>query len=283
MMRLLSHPSRRPRYILRCARAHATNWYARKFDCEARRFFCALNKSGYDPNAHIDVLPHLGLIYIAVPKCATTTIKGALAAMDGGAPPPPDKLHMRRHSRLFSPARVGISAFHRLALSPNAFRFSFVRNPYARLVSAWADKYRSRPLVPGNRFIDVYLKHRAAIDHTLPHGPGQTLTFAQFATFAAATANRRLDPHWQLQDDIVSMPGVKLDHIGKVEAFCDDIVPVLDHADASQTTRAWVRIHQNTTNHLPWPDYYDADLAATVYRAYERDFDRFGYVRAIKR
>jgi hypothetical protein len=31
-----------------------------------------------------------------------------------------------------------------------------------------------------------------------------------------------------------------------------------------------------------WPNYYTADLAQRVYRAYERDFDRFKYSRTIQ-
>jgi hypothetical protein len=33
--------------------------------------------------------------------------------------------------------------------------------------------------------------------------------------------------------------------------------------------------------HHSWPVYYTPSLADRVYRAYERDFDRFGYARTI--
>ncbi len=197
-----------------------------------------------------------------------------------GTAPPPDKIHSRRFSGLTSPTQVGLSAFHRLAGDPATLRFAFVRNPYARLVSAWADKFQNKPLVRGDSFVDLYLTHRAAIDPALPQGPKQTLSFAQFVAFAAASCDRRVNAHWQLQDDLLTMPGITLDFVGKVETFRDDFTRVLDHVRADRGIRQAFGGNHNASLHRPWPDYYDDALAARAYRAYERDFDRFGYARA---
>lgn len=269
------------RYLLTSAWSHIANWRDRRFDPQASSFFDALTERGFNPNAHIDVLPRHGLIYVCVPKCASTTIKGALSVLDRGAAPPPERLHARRYSGLHSPLRVGLSAFRRLAISPDTLRFSFVRNPYARLVSAWADKFQGKPLVPGNAFIDAYLTHRPSIDRALPHGPEFTLSFGQFVTFATATCERRVDAHWHMQDDLLDMPGIKLDLVGKVESFLEDFARVLDHVGASRRLREAIGRRHNVSRHLPWQRYYTDALAARVHRAYERDFDRFGYARAI--
>jgi hypothetical protein len=271
----------RTRYTLTCARANVVNWRDRLLDPEATSFFETMAEGGYNPNAHIDVLPRHGLIYISVPKCASTTIKGALSVLDRGVAPPSDRLHARRYSGLYSPLRVGLSTFRQLALSPNTLRFSFVRNPYARLVSAWADKFQDKPLVPGNSFIEAYLDHRPAIDRALPHGAGRTLSFVQFVTFAIVTADCRLDAHWQMQDDLVSMPGISVNFVGKVENFSDDFTRVLDHVGADERVRTAVRARHNESRHQPWRDYYNDALAKQVYRAYRRDFERFGYSRSI--
>ena len=37
----------------------------------------------------------------------------------------------------------------------------------------------------------------------------------------------------------------------------------------------------NESHHADWPTYYTRELADRIYRAYECDFDRFGYARAI--
>jgi Sulfotransferase family len=271
----------RTRYTLNAARANVVNWRDRLIDPQAAAFFETMAECGYNPNAHIDVLPRHGLLYISVPKCASTTIKGALSVLDHGVAPPPERLHARRYSGLYSPLRVGLSNFRQLALSPSTLRFSFVRNPYARLVSAWADKFQDKPLVPGNSFIDAYLELRPTIDRGLPNGRGHTLSFPQFVTFAVATADCRLDAHWQMQDDLVSMPGINVNFVGKVEAFPQDFKRVLDHVRADESVRAAISARHNASRHEPWRDYYNDDLAKQVYRAYQRDFDRFGYSRSV--
>ena len=241
-----------------------------------------MSDGGFDPDAHIDVLPRHRLIYLSVPKCASTTIKSALSALELGVLPPTDRVHVRRYSGLHSPTQVGLSTFHRLANSTTTLRFAFVRNPYARLVSAWADKFQDKPLVPGDSFVDLYLCHRAAIDSALPEGADQTLSFAQFVMFAVASSDRRINAHWQAQDDLLNMPGIALDFVGKVEAFEVDFTRVLDHVGANHCIRQAIRVYHNASLHRPWPDYFTDDLSARVHRAYERDFDRFAYPRAVR-
>jgi Sulfotransferase family len=263
------------------ARSWAVNQRDRLLDPHATSFFTRLMAGGFNPNAHIDVLKEHKLIYVAVPKCASTTVRTVLSRLTGAAPTTREHSHRRRASGLKSPRLVGMSAFYRLATSPDSLRFSIVRNPYARLVSAWADKYRGKPLVPGDSFVDQYLEHRAKIDGGLPHGHSATLDFTNFVTFACATAESRVNAHWHAQDDLIAMPGIKLDVIGKVESFDADFAEVLAHLGVERELSRDGGMHLNATRHQPWPDYYTSALANRVYRAYERDFDRLGYARAL--
>jgi hypothetical protein len=155
-----------------------------------------------------------------------------------------------------------------------------VRNPYARAVSCWADKFRDKPLAPGDPFIDIYLARRHEIDATLPAGADRTLSFADFITFFAAVTRQRCDIHLQVQDDILSMPGITLDFIGKVETFAQDFDRVLGHVRASAALRRDALAAVNESKHDPWASYYTPALADRLYRACECDFDRFGYPRA---
>jgi len=258
-----------------------TNRFEGHFDAQAASFYSNLKNRGYDPDAHIDVLPDYRLIYVNVPKCASTTIKMILSSLIGWNATSFEHLHKRRYSGLKSPSQVGLSTFYRTATDPQALRFSFVRNPYERLVSAWADKFQNKPLVQGDSFIEKYLRHRPAIDASLPVGAERTLSFADFVTFANATADQRIDAHWQLQDDILGMPGIDLDFIGKIEHFETDIARVLHHIDGYARLRQATITPQHRSRHQPWPQYYTGALAKRVYQAYERDFDRLGYARGI--
>jgi Sulfotransferase family len=272
---------RSSRYHFRRATSRFLNWCDHWLDPSAFSFFMAMRESGFDPNSFIDVLPSYRLIYVWVPKSASNTIKQFLSALETGAPPPPELLFNRRCSGIKSPTQVGISTFHRLANSAATLRFSFVRNPYARLVSAWADKYRDKPLIAGDLFTDKYREYRASIGRPLPDRPNETMSFAQFVEFAIATADRHVDVHWQLQNEFLAMPGFKLDFIGKVETFRDDFSRVLDHVGAGDKLREVVAVPLHRSQHRPWQDYYTKSLADRVHRAYESDFDAFGYPRAI--
>ena len=230
----------------------------------------------------VRVLPSHDLIYLVVPKAASTRIRTILAAVGG------------RHSRRLKPSQrpkfrepqglrsMTVRSFYRLATSPKTFRFSFVRNPYARLLSCWANKFEGKPLVPGlpgSPEIDDYLTRRQQIDRTLPAGADRTLSFEPFTIFAAASAHSRNDPHLLAQDDLLSVPGIALDFIGRMEAFNVDFAKVLDRLGASDEIRRDALVPVNPSQHRHWSDYYTPELADRIYRAYERDFDRFGYPR----
>jgi hypothetical protein len=67
--------------------------------------------------------PKLGLAYLDIPKNASTSIKEALRTISQGEPPKLVELeHLKSNGELFV--------------------FTFVRNPWDRLVSCWADKIR---------------------------------------------------------------------------------------------------------------------------------------------
>jgi Sulfotransferase family len=85
----------------------------------------------------------------------------------------------------------------------------------------------------------------------------------------------------QVQDDILNMPGIDLDLIGKVENLNTDLQHVLDHLGASDEVRREATVALNKSRHEAWRAYYTPELSGRIYRAYEADFDRFRYTQAI--
>jgi hypothetical protein len=173
-----------------------------------------------------------------------------------------------------------LTTFWRIATDPAALRFSFVRDPYARLVSLWAHQFRDKPLVHGLSSINTYLAWRRHVDPSLPQGADRVISFIEFVIFVTATAKESIDAHWTHQITIIDMPGITLDIVGKVETFARDFNQVLDHVDASPALRVQSVLPFNTSDHDAWPTYYTTELASMVYRAYEADFDRLGYQRS---
>jgi Sulfotransferase family len=255
---------------------------ARRLFCpQAHSLYAKLMDDGYQPNVLIDVLPVERIIYVCVPKCASARIKKTLSAFLGRHIGSSEEAYERHQSGLKNPKGVGLLTFWRVATDPGALRFSFVRNPYARLVSLWAHQFQNRPLVPGLSCINSYLAWCERVDPSLPKGADRLISFKEFVTFVTATANDRIDAHWTHQATIVDMPGIILDIVGRVETFAQDFSRVLDHVRAGPELRIQSVLPFNASDHDAWPNYYTAELANMVYRAYEPDFDRFQYRRSL--
>jgi hypothetical protein len=269
------------RYRAGLARSRAVKFLDRFLDPQATRFYSLLVANGHPQLSYIDVLPQQKILYLAIPKCGSTTIRTALAAMIGEIPRCCEHVHLRRQSILKSPKQVGASTFYRLVKDESALRFSFVRNPYDRLVSAWADKFQNKPLVPGDDIVGAYLRKQQAMNLALPKNADQTLSFADFVHFVAATADNPTDMHWRPQHDLLNLPGVSFDFIGRLETFSRDFARVIEHARADQSLAAAADAHLNKSQRRDWRDYYTSALAHQVYRIYERDFDRLAYPRAV--
>lgn len=246
-------------------------------DPQAYAFYAQLLARGYAPNAHIDVLPEQRIIYICVPKNASSRIKMTLSSLLGRTVNSEWEANRRALSGLKSPKRVGLSVFHHIATDPQSLRFAFVRNPYARLVSCWLNKFCDIPLIAANPSVRSYLAWREHNDLSLPEGPTSTLSFDRFIDFATTTAKERVDAHWHLQAGLLDMPGIDLNLIGRVEYFARDFMRVLDHAQASDTLRADAIKPVNPSANGNWQNYYTSRLAERVYKTYEIDFDWFEY------
>lgn len=246
----------------------------------AIEFYKRLRAGGYEPDYLVNVLPTHKVIYVVVPKSASTQIRAILARVVGRHSRSLKSNRRQKFRGPYGPRSTTVSSFFRLATDARTLRFSFVRNPYVRAVFLWADKFRHKPLINGDRLIDIYLAKRHEIDARLPIGFGRTLSFSDFTIFVAAMAKCRCDIHIQAQDDILSMPGIKLDFVGKLESFSRDVVRVLDHLSADELIRREAMSSMlNKSQHAPLLEYYTREIADRIYNAYECDFDRFGYPR----
>src|SRR6516225_2533719 len=250
--------------------------FARICHPEAVKFYKRLS-DGAEPDRVLNVLPNHKTIYLPIPKAASTRIRQTLARIEGRFSRSLKATKRTRYRGPYSPRNISIGSFFKLATDPETLRFSFVRNPYIRAVSCWANKFAAKPLTEGDFFINIYLASRNELDARSPVGPGRTLSFGEFVHFATSGQKARCDFHLMPQADILKLSGMELDFIGKVEAFDVDFLRVLDHLNARNEIRRDAIMALNKSAHGNWRDYYTFDLTKRIYRAYEQDFDRFKY------
>ena len=260
--------------MVRAARAGCADAILAATDREALDYFRALEASVYAPDYFINVLPNCGAIYIDVPKAASTRIKTTLARLENGREIDSRRAHHRKDTGLLSPRSAGLSRFHAMATAPDTLIFTVVRNPFARLVSCYRDKFQGLGVSTRSPFLARAERYFGAQRVAIDRAAG--LSFAQFVDFACATCADRVDGHWNLQSDIVPATTLRIDVIAKVETLRDDLPRILGRIGGDDVLGDQRR-PLNTTPKADPRDWFTDDLAERVREAYAADFARFHY------
>lgn len=171
----------------------------------------------------------LKVIYFDIPKNASTSIRRSLFGESEAA-------------SLVKPQLC----------AEDYFKFTFVRDPFARAVSNYL----------------MFTKQPYRIKQMQEFEPNpQDMSFLDFLKFTIKIDNH----HWQPQSEYI--PEMKLDFIGRVENFKEDFNFVCDQLGHEQKGGT----HLNQTSTGTYVDYYDADSLAIVSQKYAEDIKRFDY------
>ncbi len=143
------------------------------------------------------------------------------------------------------------------------FKFTFVRNPYDRLVSWWnyiQIEYQSHQQMPTGKEIwknlcdDIVTKNK------------------DFTSFVRAE-----NPVWfpKTSSECISDKDENnlLDFIGRTENFQEDFNIVCDKIGIPQQQLP----HKNSSNHKHYTEYYDEETKQIVAERYAKDIEHFGY------
>ncbi len=217
---------------------------------------------------------------MAIPKAACSKIKLVLQPLEGlPLPPEPLRIHYRDEPGLrFVPSLANFTTAEaaKILTAADWLRFTFVRNPYARLFSA----YKSQVM----ELASPYVGFREAIrQHAgYPTAPGGTLGrvgFADFVKYIATQPDEQRDGHWKSQAESMQRTMIHYDFIGRVETFAQDFTTVLQRFNAPPGLLTTLTERVNTTAQLPLAAAYNKELADLVYTMYAADFASFGYAR----
>jgi len=162
-----------------------------------------------------------------VPKCASSTIREVLFQTNN--------------------AKSLVDPKHDLE---SYFKFSFVRNPWDRMVSNWK----------------MFTTQALRIKQLKSMTSKDLSKFDEFVRFAIETKNH----HWQPQ--VLFLPD-KLDYLGKLENFDNNFASVCEHigVQRSQVSK------KNATNRKPYWEYYTPQVVELVSELYAKDIEVLGY------
>lgn len=216
--------------------------------------------------------------YMGIPKTACSKVKMVLQQLEGfPLPVNPMRVHWRNEPGIaFVPSLRDFSRDEvaEVLTSPDWFRFSFVRNPYTRLFSA----YRQKVMDLGSPYNGFRESVRAMAGYPTPTGsaPGM-VAFRDFVRYVARQEDRERDGHWRSQAGTLCLDAIEYDFIGRVESFEEGFTSVLRRFNAPERLVASVSEVVGATVRVPDAVAYDAEFAEHVYGIYRKDFETFGY------
>lgn len=157
---------------------------------------------------HFILFQQLPLIYGRVPKVANSSVKAALSRLLNQ---PPEESYRTTADSLWRRGTHGetamVNAMEAMQRRSSHFCFSFVRNPFDRLVSAYNNK-----LIENDTLSTAM--QRMGLERHMP--------FRRFLEAVVATADADLDVHLLPQSSILCVDGVPVPgFIGQMEAMAD--------------------------------------------------------------
>ncbi len=193
------------------------------------------------------------LVFVVVPKTACSSVKQTFASES-------EVEHIEDRERLHKQLgrRYGTRKITSEQLE-QYFKFTFVRNPFDRLVSCYVHKIKNSDIaLRKNYYFFAKIKRQES--------------FESFVKKVARIPDIISDSHFQSQYSILHHRGEPLyDTIGKFEHLKEDFEPIRQKYGLQELP------HIHNTKKGDWRAYYTKELADIVYKRYRRDFSEFGY------
>ena len=213
-------------------------------------------------------------LYSPVPKVASSTLAKSLYKLTQGKRPPKGTTS-KEASNVFAnqdaPNDVLMCQLKSILIRGDYFTFSFVRNPYTRILSAFLDK--------------ILKAHQ--IDYRSPlnlHSVGtEEVTFLDFLQQVQHVDFSRLDPHFRPQWHLLGCDKLmKFGFIGRFENLEEDLQFTLGRINKNTTNKKIISKRSHATNAAEkLKQYYGAEEQALVAKIYADDFKYFGYGLAL--
>lgn len=188
----------------------------------------------------------MGVFYNRIPKAANSTVMINLAKARFGT-----EIDSREAKRIFStPSRLSREEVERF---DQLFKFTVVRNPYTRLLSAYLEKIEKRAKMRG-----------------------KDSSFRDFMIWLKGGGLYK-NAHWTTMQSLCLIPVEEFDYIGKVETLDKDLPAIFSKIAPDFVMNFQSRSEHATNANEKLIKYYTPELVALTKEIYRSDFDAFGY------
>lgn len=212
-------------------------------------------------------------VYIENPKVASSTIKTRLHANELiglsniRVGPHPDIAN----SPFVKPYQLPISDAAEYIFGGSFFKFTFVRNPFHRLLSSYLDKILSSAPEKGQIDAVWARKYGEKKDH---------YTFGEFVEAISNIPDNFRDKHWRTQSRITMTGYIDYSFIGRFEQLNAHLAKIESMAQIDFSNLKEISPHK-TDAASRLREFYTDDIFRNVTKLYETDFDRFMYKKEL--
>lgn len=223
------------------------------------------------------------LMYCPIPKAASSNWKYLIRKLDGF--PDYEDLsiaHDRNKSSLryltdYSPLEV-----ERLLADKQYFKFTFVRNPYMRLLSCYMDKFRN---TEGNYTSTKYIpfladafswRYARSIDPFVAPRP----SFRSFIDAVFAANPQCMNHHWRPQTLLCGFDFIKYDFVGRMENLSTDarhVLQAIGHPEERFPTHHDINFPPSGASWELAQRLYSSEMMFKVRTLYAKDFKLLQY------
>lgn len=178
-------------------------------------------------------------------------------------------VHERLNSPLVSPFQLDESLLSEVLYSERYFKFTFVRNPYSRILSCFLDRIQDKRSAPYKELV-----RWAGCE------VGYDFEFNEFVELICAQSDYEQNNHWRLQYADAMCGLINYDFIGKQETFSIDMGSVWGKIFPASLIEDFSAINKSpskTDSRKRLNEYWSEDLMSKFSSRYEKDFEYFGY------
>ncbi|MDD2724502.1 MAG: sulfotransferase family 2 domain-containing protein [Methylovulum sp.] len=218
-------------------------------------------------------------VFLATPKAACSTMKWILVDLENRHVPLRHFglqtsremiIHARPHD-IKNLMQFSEDERLRLLNDGKVVRFCVVRNPYARIASAWSNKIRQKEPELRNSW--------QRIAEYFGTDPEICPSFPQFARWVVETAQAdHCNNHWHSMAHLLLPELMRYTHILHTENLEAEFASVLKIIAPAKNAGDLLKKHRiNESLPIDWQSYYDEETAQRVAQFYHEDFKQFGY------
>ncbi|RVT80651.1 hypothetical protein DXV76_20990 [Rhodobacteraceae bacterium CCMM004] len=227
------------------------------------------SRSDFDMHTYISMAHRY--MFHAVGKAANSSVKAMLYEREiaGTFVRAVPSVHDRNMSPLISPYQLHADDLERVLTGEEFFRFTFVRNPYSRLLSCYLDRIKAHSTRPYKELI-----------RAMGRKQGYEPTFEEFVRTICTQTSKQQNNHWRVQADDAMTSVVDYHMVGRQESFAADFVRIHMRIFGAPPAEGAVDVNaspSSTSAAQRLAEYWTDDLVALVRKRYAADFDVFGY------